>query len=396
MGVLNLEGEIMKLYALTVLCLFSYSVISKAHPEDCLEPDILFDHEASCSERTSISDEKNVYYVVLAGGNGERLWPLSRKNKPKQFLSLNEDESGSIFESTLDRLEKVKGKKHFWAVTTQALYEPLQKLGNGRVEHYVVEPARRNTAPAILLTCLALAQKDPQAHVLFLPSDQYIPDSKAFAQTLNVLLDTPSSKGITLIGLKPERPATGYGYIKYDPTKEGVSPALGFFEKPKLDVAQEYVKSGTMLWNTGIFFGKVSDFIEEYKKHAPDVLEAIEAFLRGEGSYEDAPNTSIDYAVLEKSAAVNILPAAFAWSDIGSMPTYLSLKSEPKDRVTIALDAHDNFVQTDKKLVALIGVSGLCIAQTEDVLMVTQCQRAEEVKRVVAELVKDDKYQKYI
>ncbi len=380
----------MKLKALFFL---TYCLAIYAQPKGCHE---LLEPGKVCPEPNTVSlrDESDIYCVVLAGGNGERLWPLSRKDKPKQFLSL--DAQGSIFESTLDRMQKIKGNKHFWAVTTKALYEPLKQLAKDRIEHYVVEPARRNTAPAILLTCLSIAQKDPHARVIFLPCDQHVPDSEAFTKTLNLLLDAPSIGGITLIGLKPERPATGYGYIKFDPAKEGISPALGFFEKPTLARAQEYMESGNMLWNTGIFFGKVIDFIEEYRKYAPEVLNSVEAFLKGEGIYEDAPNTSIDYAVLEHSNAVNVLPASFAWSDIGSIVTFLSLKGEPSDRSTIAIDAQNNLIETSKKLVALIGVSDLCIAETDDVLMVTHCSRAEEVKRVVAELVKDDKYQRYL
>lgn len=349
----------------------------------------------------------DIHCVILAGGNGERLWPLSRKDRPKQFLPLSNGKS--IFENTLDRLESIKGSKQYWIVTTEALQDPLKKIAQqwlasneapiiDRPEFmYIAEPARRNTGPAILLASLAIAQRDPGAFIVFVYSDQHIPDHQAFAQSIHRVLADKPLNSLTLLGLHPTYPATGYGYIKYDKAQKGISPVLGFYEKPNLEVAKNYLASGDMLWNAGIFCGTARQFIEEYKKHAPQLVSSLEAFSKGQEVYENVPNISVDYAVFEKSSAITVLPVEFEWSDVGSVPTFLSLKGEPQDRSTLCIgECSRSFVETSKKLVALIDVEDICIAETEDVLMVTKCSSAERVKLIVEELKKDERYKDYL
>lgn len=340
--------------------------------------------------------EQELYCVVLSGGSGERLWPLSRHDKPKQFLSLVDEKS--LLELTFDRLENIKAKKHYWTVTTANLAPKITSLMQNRIEHIVVEPARRNTAPAILLTCLEIFEKDPNGLVLFLPSDQHIPDQNALAQAINTILTIIiDPRHIILVGVKPTYPATGYGYIEFDQTQNGIVPVKAFHEKPCEVMAQEYFLSSTMVWNTCIFYGKASTFIEQYQRYAPEVYQKVIEFRQGADTYTNVPDISIDYAVLEKSSFVSVLPVNFDWSDIGNLSTFLSARSQTTkpDHGTICINCANNLVHTHKKLVALVDVEDLCIADTEDVLLIVPCQKAEHVKLALGQAKKEDAFKTY-
>jgi mannose-1-phosphate guanylyltransferase len=338
----------------------------------------------------------DIYCVVLAGGTGERLWPLSRKGKPKQFLSLIEEKT--LLESTFDRLDGVVGVKHNWVVTTKELAPLVKSTMNGRVEHIVAESASRNTAPAILQTLLEISAINPNAYVVFLPADHYIPDTQAFAAAINTVIKHKDKTKVTLLGIQPLFPATGYGYIKKDASQtvdDQPSPVLGFFEKPSLDVAKCYLESGDMLWNAGIFCGHVHDFIDEYKTHAASLYDDMTQFMQGKTPYEQIANISIDYAVLEKSKNIWVLPVKFDWSDIGNLSTYLSIKNktDKPQHSLIEIASKNNTVHSNsKKIIALIDISDLCIIETNDVLLVAPRSSAEKVKMVVELLKKDEQY----
>ncbi len=358
----------------------------------------LADAESPIFQATSVAHE--VYGVILAGGIGERLWPLSRQDRPKQFLPLIGERS--LLEITRDRLEGVNGTKRYWAVTTAPLENGVRLLLQGKLDDVIVEPARRNTAAALLFTCFRIAQRSPEAQVIFLPSDQYISDARILAQALNAALGNSLPGHITLLGIKPSYPATGYGYIKVaseltesspnSPVPLQVAPVAGFYEKPTYDKAQEYVRADNMLWNAGIFCGKVSSFIRQFEQYAPDIYESVLAFLEGRASYEDIPATSIDYAVLEKSSAVSVVPVSFEWADIGSLSSLLGFRAEynKPGHAELCVNCAGNLVHTSKKLVALIDVEGLCIADTDDVLLVVPCKSSERVKLALEELKRDE------
>ena len=341
---------------------------------------------------TGIESEKkhaDIFCIVLAGGYGERLWPLSRQERPKPFLSLIDNKS--LLEATFDRLNGVKGTKHYWVVTTQALEHNVHSLLGERIERILIEPSRRNTGPAILLSCLEIMQKSPQAFVVFLPSDAYIPDAEVFSQALNTVIDTTKESSLALLGIKPTYPATGYGYIKYDTSvNSGVASVLGFYEKPPLEKAREYFNASDMLWNTGIFCGTVTSFIDHYRLYAPELYDKMIAFKNGLGSYEEILSTSIDYAVLEKSTAIAVLPVKLEWSDIGNIRTFLTLwlKHNQSSYSLVSVGSEHNLISTKKKMVALIDVHGLCIVDTDDVLLISQCDSAEENVKVIVEDIK--------
>lgn len=330
----------------------------------------------------------NCYGVILAGGKGERLWPLSRERLPKQLLSLHQK---SLLEHTRDRLTTIISSENISVVTIGEQTEIIAKAFHNSCT-LIVEPHARNTAPALLLSCLTIANKNPDAVILFSPADHYISELSKFSTVMQqALAQSAQHNGITLIGIKPTHPATGYGYIEYQQSEQ-YARVIRFHEKPSLEQAQRYCKEDTMLWNIGIFCAKASVFIEHYKQFAPEIFDGVhDYFVTGnEHSYQNLASISVDYAIMEKSDNLVVIPADFAWSDVGNLATFLSLHAlDGGQQKQINLDAHNNLVMTEGKLAVLIGVDDLCIVQTDDVLLVAKRDDVEKVKIAVNELKKN-------
>lgn len=333
---------------------------------------------------------KNIYFVVLAGGSGDRLWPLSNKEHPKQLIPFLSNKS--LLEQTLDRISSlVSNKNNVIIVTHKDYQQSINTLVGHRVGMIIIEEVARNTAPAILLACEYIRKRDNHALVVVLPSDAYIPDSNAFCSTLSdgvMYLEKENCNDIVMFGLKPNRAATGYGYIQSDcnkPVDGGGYRVLCFHEKPDEVRAQIYAKQSDMWWNIGIFAASVQTFLQEFLWHAPDVVAGVSRYLGGESSYEDVPNISIDYAVIEKSLHVVVFPALFDWFDVGNLNVFLTLQDRYSQHVVsvMSFDGAGNLASTQKKFVVCIGVSDLCIVETGDVLLITQKKSAENVKQVL-------------
>ncbi len=335
-----------------------------------------------------------IYFTILAGGKGERLWPLSRKSKPKQLLPF--DHNKSLLELTIDRIQSISDKNHRLIITTQEQKPVIQELVGNDVWHVIAEPSTRNTAPAILLTCLWLANQDPNAYVVFLPADHYFPDAQPFCDALSELPLLTCNK-IGLIGIKPTYPATGYGYIEFEKSSSDCNYHINkFHEKPTESIAKQYCKQENMLWNIGVFGGNVTTFIAEYKEHAPQLYNSVVAYMNQKISYDDIEAISIDYAVMEKSSNLLVIPLACAWSDVGNLNTFLSLQNNNGEHSSvISIDSHDNLVSLQHKLIALIGVDNLCVVETDDVILISARQEAEKVKLVLQELKKNN-YENYL
>jgi mannose-1-phosphate guanylyltransferase/mannose-6-phosphate isomerase len=329
----------------------------------------------------------HVYGVVLAGGSGERLWPLSRTAYPKQLLAVGTEES--LLEQAIHRLGQFLPKERIFVSTTRGHQIAIEAAVGDRVGGLLVEPGARNTAPALTLCCLRLYERDPQALIVFVPADPYIPasDSETFCSILATMIEHSARlPEITLCGVKPTCPATGYGYIAYE-QGAGAVPVLAFKEKPSADLAQRYVDSGMMLWNTGIFCAQARVFLEEIKLHAPTLYDDVCAVHAGTKSYDQVEATSIDYAVLEKSAHVAVVPASFSWCDVGNLSVLLSLAAKNSGRQqVVSVAADNNLVSAPNKLVALVGVHDLCVVETDDVLLICKQSEAEQVRSVVASL----------
>ena len=332
---------------------------------------------------------KNRYIVILAGGKGERLWPLSRQTKPKQLLPF--EQNSTLLEQTIQRVKKLVPQKNIWVVTTKQHEQSIKELVGAQVGTIIAEPLPRNTAPAILYTCLCIKEQNPQATVAFLPADHVIKPEKDFSNALLTAMAYAHDHNlIALLGLKPTYAATGYGYIEYKQDHRDLHTISRFHEKPMLAHAKRYIKKSNMLWNIGIFCGTVATFIQEYELHAYELYKKITKFYATHHGYEDAQNISIDYALIEKSIKTVVLPVEFEWSDVGNLDVFLTAQKKVIPSQVITIDAKNNVVQVPDKLVALIGVNDLCIVQTNDALVIAKRSEVEKVKLVVQQLHKNN------
>lgn len=330
--------------------------------------------------------------LILGGGKGTRLWPLSRENFPKQFIRLFS--SYSLFQETVNRAVQlveeedifvITGKKYEWLVKNE-----LEELGKSKV-NVVVEPVGRNTAPAIALGVKKLMQLEtpPSESVLVLPSDHLIKDNKAFIESVKRGESLVQDDYIVLFGEEPSYPETGYGYIKLgEPLGEDLYEVDKFEEKPDYELARKYVLEGKHLWNCGIFFFPLGRIIDEYEKLLPDVpIKAkYEEFIKG---FKDLPDISFDYAILEKSQKLAVVKAKMGWSDVGSWKSvYENLPHDGKGNAIIGnakeLDGEgDLLLSKGKSLIACIGLKDCIVIGTEDATLVVQRDKSQKVKELV-------------
>lgn len=344
--------------------------------------------------------EHHVYFVILAGGDGERLWPLSRKNKPKQLLSLYGGKT--LLEQAVERVAVLAESKDFiWVTTSGAHEQAVRSCVADAVGTILVEPCARNTAAAIVFSCEQIYLKDPYAHVVFLPADSFIPYGEygAFIEGIEHALEfIKTVDALVLFGIVPSYPATGYGYIECgQPSaveKSRVCTVNMFHEKPTLSIAQEYLNNSSMLWNIGMFCAPVSLFLQEAEFHCPAIVSGVRSALYEPTYYSAIPAESIDKAIIEKSEKVCVLPMHFMWYDVGNVGVFLSLKEQKKSEKNnvIFINANNNLVDVPHKLVALIDVDNLCIVETEDALLISRRDSVESVKELVHQLKKEGRH----
>ena len=336
--------------------------------------------------------------VIMAGGSGTRLWPLSRAGHPKQFLRLHGGDT--MLQSTMKRLEGIDvsssvticNEEHRFFVAEQL--REIDKLGS-----IILEPTGKNTAPAIALAALT-ADDDPL--LLVLAADHVIRDEIAFTNSVNKALPLAESGRLVTFGIVPSEAHTGYGYIKMgDQDGEGFVVDK-FVEKPSIDVACDYIDSGSYLWNSGMFLFKASRYLEELQKFRPDIyascvasadeLESDLDFLRvNKEIFEKCPSESIDYAVMEKTADAVVVPMDAGWSDIGSWSSLWDVSEKDQDgNVThgdvIVHNTKDCYVRTDSKLVTAVGLDDIVIVDTKDALMVAHRDSVQDAKLIAQKL----------
>lgn len=333
----------------------------------------------------------------MAGGRGTRFWPRSREQRPKQFLNILGETS--LLRQTVDRVLPVHGPDRIFVATTTDLAEATRRmLPELSADNVLAEPEGRNTAPCLALAMVAIARRHPDAVMVVLSADHWIGDDARFHEDLRLAVDHASrSRDLVTFGIPPAYPETGYGYIETE-GDGSVRRAVAFREKPPLDTALAYLQSGRHFWNAGIFVWRLEDLREELSIHAPGVLGPLEDWERRGGKPEDLPAayarceaTSIDYALMEKSARVAVVPASFRWSDVGSWPALLAFQNkDPEGNVVngdaVLIDSRDCAVFGGSRLVALAGVSGLIVVDEPDALLITHFERAQGVKNVVEEL----------
>lgn len=342
-----------------------------------------------------------IHPVILSGGSGTRLWPLSRAARPKQLLALTQERT--MLQLTVARAGGsgrfrapiiVANARHADEIEaqTEAIGAPAERL--------ILEPAGRNTAPAIALAALMLA---PEAAMLVMPSDQAVADVEAFGRAVEAAVPALDQGWLVAFGIHPEHPETGYGYVeRAEEILPGVHKAARFVEKPDLQTAKAYLETGTFSWNGGIFLFRAGDYLEQLKIHAPEVLEAArKAIAEGrtegrrcypdKGAFESAPDISIDYAVMEKAEKVAVVPVAMGWSDIGSWDSlHQYLGPDALGNVAaegaVLIDVENCLVQSSGPVVAAVGVSDLIIVATGDSVLIVPRGESQRIKEIVAEL----------
>jgi len=326
--------------------------------------------------------------IILCGGNGTRLWPLSRTLMPKQFVKFFEGES--LFQKTVKRNQQMC-KSQYIVSNVEQYFLAIDQMEELSIENaqYLLEPIGRNTAPAIALACLAL---DREEIVLVTPSDHLIKDEESYNKVIQRAITFANEDYLVTFGITPDYPEVGFGYIE----AEG-DTVLSFKEKPDAVTAQAYIDAGNYYWNSGMFCFKAGLFLEELKKYSPTIYEAsLTAYKNAKSddmiriSHEDMlaiPEDSIDYAVMEKSDKVKVVPSNISWSDLGS---FESLDEEiPSTDNVIAIDSENNLVLSSKQ-VAVIDVENLVIVDTPDALLVSKKGSSQKVKEVV-QILKDRK-----
>jgi len=327
--------------------------------------------------------------IILAGGSGERFWPLSTIETPKQFLKLFGDKS--LIRQTYERLEGVVSPEDIFIVTAHKDIErTMMELPELPERNILGEPFRRNTAAACMAGTLMASDGET---VLVLPADHRIPDKEVFWQFIHhAETGIEKSGGLFTFGIKPTRPETGYGYIESGESfSEQILKATKFHEKPQREVAASYLERGNFFWNSGMFLWKREGFLKEMEKCSPDVfypLEQMNPFDREsvETCYENCPSISIDYALMEKSENVRVVPVELEWSDVGNWESIRELEgySESSEK-TCFIDAENVFVKSHSgKKIGIIGLDNIVVVETDEGILVCReedCQKVREISR---------------
>lgn len=347
---------------------------------------------------------RNPVAVILAGGSGSRLWPLSRQQLPKQFLNLEGEDT--LLGSTISRLEPLIKPQDVWVVTNEAhaggeAYEFLSDLNT------ILEPAGRNTAPAIALAAALLSdlmESDPVMVVL--PADHLIKKRDAFHACLNTAIAAADNGRLVTFGITPTRPDTGFGYIQADLTAQadGAAPVVRFAEKPDLATAEAFLASGDYFWNSGMFVWKASVLLTEVGRFLPEVAEVIgrmrKAWQGGEPwaevvrrEFAAMPSISIDYGIMEKSEIVSLVEADIGWSDVGSWDAVYDISEHDKQGNALVgnvlnLDCKNSLIRSESKLLAAIDLEDVVVVETPDAILLSRRGESQKVKDVV-ELLKE-------
>ena len=347
-----------------------------------------------------------MYAVIMAGGSGTRLWPRSRRDRPKQFHSLTSDRS--LLQETVARLEPLIDADHIYVIANKSHVKPIkEQLGELPDSHIIAEPYSKNTAPAVGTMAVILHERDPDAIMAVLPSDHFLAKGEEFRRLLGLVEDVIRDDEFLLtIGIKPTYPETGYGYIEIGNEYKEIGDdkvfwVKSFKEKPDPGTAQQYVASWRYVWNSGMFVWKASTILKLFEKHAPEIYKGLERFRAALGTpreadelkeaYKGFPSISVDYAIMEKAERVLVTPADMGWSDVGSWGALHELLSfDGATNVVVGrhvgIDTHNCLIHGGTRLVATVGLDNMIIVDADDVLFVCPKGRAQDVKQLLDKL----------
>ncbi|MFH7024991.1 MAG: mannose-1-phosphate guanylyltransferase [Heteroscytonema crispum UTEX LB 1556] len=347
----------------------------------------------------------SLFPVILAGGKGERFWPLSRLNRPKQFLSLD-GSSRSLLQATSDRLLNLAGGwENLWVITSsqiaQGVQEQLPELPSGNL---LIESQGRDTAAAVAWTSLEIKKRyGEEAIIGFFPADHWIADQEAFADTLSAATQlAASTAAIVTLGIKPTFPSTGYGYIEQGEKIGSFNdlPAYRvnrFTEKPDRETAETFLSTGCFSWNSGMFIFRAGVVLNELHIHAPEIIEPLEQ--HGPDIYPELPKKSIDYALMEKTTLAYVLPVDFGWDDLGDWNAIERLlKKEDTPNVELAthvgLDTQGAIIygSSPDDVIVTIGLEDLVIVRDRNVTLIVKKDRTQEIKNVLKTLQSDPRF----
>ncbi len=344
--------------------------------------------------------------LIMAGGVGTRFWPLSRESNPKQFLKIVSDKS--MIQMTVERLQNKIKIKDIFIVTAKSQVELIREhIPELPKENIIIEPFGMNTAPCIALSALYLSRKyDKKETMIVLPADHLIKDEKAFLRSLDIARKSAEDEYLVTFGIKPDYPATGYGYVEAE--KEISKNAFSvkqFKEKPDLKTAESFLKDGNFFWNSGMFMWKIETILKAFQNHLPEVASLLHRISQkwdaaGTGAdisdeYEKMLKLPIDIGIMEKAEKRVVIPVDYGWSDVGSWKALYDVS--PKDQNKNVLNCENEIIESrnnyvySNKFVALIGVENLIVIETEDALLISSKDKSEDVKKIVEKLKKVEK-----
>ena len=347
-----------------------------------------------------------IYPVILSGGSGNRLWPLSRRAYPKQFLPLVG--TATLFQATAERVTGPGFAPVTVIASEEHRFVVAEQLRDRHIawRRLIIEPVARNTAPAVAVAALSIVETDPEALLLVLPSDHQIADRAAFLEAVGEAKAAAGGDRLLTFGIRPVRPETGYGYIELgQPLSASAWAIARFTEKPDVATAEGFLADGRHLWNSGIFLLPVAAALDAFARHAPEVLAAAQAalaaasgdldFLRlDRASLEAAPKVSFDFAIMERVDKAAVVPCEMGWSDVGAWDQlWLGGDKDAAGNVSlgnvVAEDARGSYLRSESRLVAAVGVEDLVVVETDTAVLVARRDRAQDVKSLVERLQRE-------
>ena len=351
----------------------------------------------------STSKQSNIWVVILAGGSGKRLWPLSRKSFPKQFIDF--DDSGSLLSKTIRRASALNNLNEILIVIGKShislAEEVLKEFPNVNYS-LLIEPEGRNTAPAIFSAAKYIHTQENDSTMLVMPSDHYC-DQQTFVDTVENVIELKTKSQLVTLGIKPTSPEVGYGYIHHNQNDDILKKIILFKEKPDLFTAQEYLKTNEFYWNSGINIFDTSHILQEFSKHFIDIDSIDLRFQKSkriinmqDNEFMKLPNTSIDYAILEKSKHTYTAEFLGEWSDVGSWNSLRGLNNNKENNEIVGSDIYlddsrNNFIYSKSRTIGLSGLDNVAVIDTPDALLITNLEKRENTHKILDKINSSDK-----